>query len=82
MPAEILKTKLLDALANKGIDSKNISIRSGKTEIDMTLRSLVFALICSVILVYLVVVFQFNKISTASYVLVAIPLGSLALCFP
>ena len=81
VPAEILKTKLLDALANKGIDSKNISIRSGKTEIDMTLRSLVFALICSVILVYLVVVFQFNKISTASYVLVAIPLGFIGVVF-
>ena len=78
-PSLKLKEDILQALSAKGISLKNISIRSGKGEIDSTLRSLVFALVCSVILVFLVVVFQFNNILTASYVLVAIPLGFVGL---
>ena len=80
-PSLKLKEDILQALSAKGISLKNISIRSGKGEIDSTLRSLVFALVCSVVLVFLVVVFQFNNILTASYVLVAIPLGFCGGCF-
>ena len=55
------KDDLLSKLDEKGISLSNISIRSGKGEINSTLSSLVLALVFSVVLVFLVVVFQFNN---------------------
>ncbi|HUX12919.1 MAG TPA: efflux RND transporter permease subunit, partial [Spirochaetia bacterium] len=71
-----------ESVAKKALDEKlklpagySIMVENPQVELDAAIRSLFFALIISVALIYLVVALQFNSLGVPFVILVTIPLG-------
>ncbi len=69
------KTYLAKALEQNGFKDKNINIVSGNDEITSNISSLIYALYCSLLIIFLILLLDLKSISLCLIALSSIPIG-------